>query len=63
VLSINVTANEVDGCVEAYEYVLEFRLPVFRAMFKVRMKETSAYTIEIADFPYPVVRAFVSFLY
>jgi speckle-type POZ protein len=58
-----LTASRANGSVEAHKYVLALRSPVFRAMFKTGMKETSAYTIAITDFPDPVVRAFGSFLY
>jgi speckle-type POZ protein len=57
------TATGVIGGIEAHKCILALRSPVFRAMFKAGMKETSAGTIEIIDFPAPVVRAFVSFLY
>jgi hypothetical protein len=43
--------------------MLALHSPVFQAMFTSKMKEASASTIEITDFPEAVVREFVRFLY
>jgi hypothetical protein len=59
------TASQADPAdrIPAHKFLLALHSPVFRAMFTSKMKEASANTIEISDFPEAVVREFVRFLY
>jgi hypothetical protein len=60
------TANDTDedACgIPAHKSILCFHSPVFKTMFKTGMKEASTNKITITDYPEPVVREFVRFLY
>jgi hypothetical protein len=71
VVSCDVHIHSNSGCTDvmtpeviaAHKYVLAVHSSVFRARFKTGMQEASNNTVTINDFPAPVVRAFVSFLY
>jgi hypothetical protein len=49
--------------IPAHRYVLAVQSSVFRAMFKASIQETSTNIVVIPDFPTPVVRELVRFLY
>jgi hypothetical protein len=56
------TGEPSDG-IPAHKYVLALHSPVFRAMFHASSNGASSRTVDISNFPEPVVRACLQYMY
>jgi hypothetical protein len=57
------SAGEPSDGIPAHKYVLALHSPVFRAMFHASSNGASRSTVDISNFPEPVVRAFLQYMY
>jgi hypothetical protein len=57
------STGEPSDRIPAHKYVLALHSPVFRAMFHASSNGASSSTVDISNFPEPVVRAFLQYMY